>query len=242
MVDRRLTKILALLLVLVVALAIPLAGCKKATEPPASEGAGDTGGTSGGTSGGTGGDPSAGNELGTWGAWQSSWAAGQHYRYTINNVIDGQNTAGWYELTFSDAGGGKLKVDYSGNVGIGFSGSFVADDAQNINWSTGISDIMAWAMLLGLMVTPGLTLGFAEHSWDVGTNWSFGTGEDAVTFEISAKKSFAGITGAYGEWKDAKGGGCEFCVNPNVPLALYLKLVTDEKNYMEYILTECSGF
>ncbi len=237
MTQRKILKVVALLLILVVAVTVPLVGCKKA-EPPVDT---DTGSGGSGTQGG---DAGAGNEIGPWGSeWTSQWAAGQHYRYTINSVSGGTNTPGWYSLDFEDAGGGKLKVVYAGNIGIDFSGDFIADDSNNIDWSKGITDLLAGAMLLGLMVTPTLALGMGgEHGWDVGTSWSGGEGEGKYTFGITEKRSFAGITGAYGQWTAADGTGCVFCINPNVPLALYLKLITDDTNYMEYVLTECSGF
>lgn len=243
-------KVLALLLALVLAPALPLAGCRKTEPPPGNEETTGSGGASGGSTGGpgTGGggepgqDPSLGKELGEWGAWQGEWAAGQHYKYAVTVVTDGVSSPGWYELTFGDAGDGRLRVDYSGSIGLPFGGSFVADDPRSIDWSKGIDNVMAWAVLASLMVTPSLTLGSTEHGWEVGQTWSLGEGENKLTFAITGKRAFAGITGAFCEWNDATGGGSEYCVNPNVPLALYLKLITDDKNYMEYVLTECGGF
>ncbi len=239
----------ALLLALALTAALPLAGCTKIEPPPGDEDAAGSGGAGGaaggagaGVTAGPGQDPGLGKELGEWGPWQGNWAAGQHYKYTVTVVTDGASSPGWYELTLGDAGDGRLRVDYSGSLGLPFGGSFIADDPRSINWSKGIDDVMAWAVLASLMVTPSLTLGSAQHGWEVGQAWSWGEGENKLSFAITGKRSFAGITGALGEWKDAAGGSSLYCVNPNVPLALYLKLITDDRNYMEYVLAECGGF
>lgn len=262
----KLAKVAALILVLAVVTTMPLAGCGKPTESVAEEPGGETssGGTSAGSgsggsgsggagsggsgSGGTtgdaaGADPSTGSELGPWGTeWNAQFAAGQHYKYVINiGSDDGTVTSGWYSLTFSDAGGGNLKIDYAGNIGLDFSGSFVSD-ADDINWGEGL-DFMAWGMLLGLMATPALYLGMTgRSSWDTGTTWSWGEGDDKVTFAITGKRAYAKITGAVGEWRCADGSFAQWCVNPKVPLALYVKIADSEKSYMEYILVECAGF
>jgi len=221
------------------AFALPLAGCARAGRPTAA-GAGSAG--SGQPAGEPGQDPAFGRELGPWGDWDASLAPGQHYRYSLNTVTDGRLTTGWYQLDLSDAGNGRLRVDYAGSVGDGFSGSFVAETPSTIDWADGITYTVARAALVGLLVTPRRALGLASHSWEPGASWSLGEGANRISFAITAKRSFAGITGALGVWKDAAGQSCEFCVNPNVPLALYLKLLTDERNYVEYTLVECGGF
>lgn len=62
-----------------------------------------------------------------------------------------------------------------------------------------------------------------------------------MTFAITGRATYAGISGAVGQWM-VGGATSVFTVNPNVPLPLYAKLVTDDKNYLEYIMVEISGF
>ena len=234
---------LALVLGLVLAPALSLSGCLPAG-PPEAAGSGGTGGEGGAgpaPADPLGRDPSEGQELGPWDDWVVEFQNGQRFRYSVNLMDQGQITRGWYDLAFSDAGGGRIRVDYAGNLGVSVSGSFVSAPS-NVDWRSGMRDNpLACAMLLGLVITPTVTLDLVGLSWDVGASRAIGEGQEAMSFTLTGKRAYGGITGAVVEWT-TRGATSVFCVNPNVPLALHVKLVTDDRNHVEYILAECGGF
>lgn len=245
MALRRLGKTIALTLLAVLVLAGSLAGCR-AGQPAGDEARGQTqepaSGNTGGSGQGPGGDTGDGGKtLGEWnGPWNAAgWATGQRFRYAINVADDGQVTTGWYSLSVTDAGEGNLNFQYAGKLVTEFSGAFVAAPGD-VDLTSG-ADLMAAATLMGLLVTPALYFAGNPGSWDEGTTWSYGEGENRIAFAITGRRTYAGITGAVGEWTMA-GATSVVCVNPHVPLALYVKITTDERNYLEYILTECEGF
>ncbi len=254
--HRRLARVVAIVLVLIAAVSFPLAGCKKA-EPQPAEGAGETGGSPDGMTGvEVGQDPSTGDELGEWGDWDFDPAPGQRHKYTINMVSHGElepPQPGWYEVTFSDAGGGKLKVAYVGNCfGRDFSGEYLTVphgwDLHQVGDSA-VDDIVLRLTGPALQLTASSRSG-GRRTWTAGENWSYVNQlGDKLTFTITGKRAFAGITGAYGEYTETVGNDTlltEFCVNPNVPLPLYVKDVlttgTEDRYVLfESVLTEYSG-
>lgn len=258
MFKGKLYKVLAMVVVLALVLTIPV-GCSR-PEAPEDEGdsgsTGDTGSGSGsgsgsdsGGSGSTGGsdadelalgaDASAGDALGDWNAeWNTDFGPGQHYRYIIRTVGD-ETIEGYYDLTIEDAGGGNIKIIYDIDFGATYSGSFTTN-AEEPDLSAGM-DFAAWGLLLGLAVTPALMLGLSGMDGWEEASWTFGEGEDAISFETTGRRSYAGITGAVGRWESGDGSFGEWCINPNVPLALYCK-IGDAASYMEYILVDIDGF
>jgi hypothetical protein len=228
----RLTRVVVLALVLVVAFTLPIAGCKK--------------------SGGgavvieVGQDPSTGNEFGAWGGWNSVPLAGQRYKYSIVAYSNASATyplspPAWLELTFTDPGGGALKVTYAGSDSVeDFSGEdvYIPQEKEWVNsWAdstlTEADDLGvdveaardAPQQMLMALIAPAYSLDTrgspdaTRHTWTVGESW-FQTGSGRVqTFAITGKRTFAGVTGAFGEFLADSGGGqelTEFCVNPNV--------------------------
>jgi hypothetical protein len=186
-------------------------------------------------------NPSEGRELDPWGEWVTRFQDGQGFRYRVNLVDKGVASNGWFDLVFTDVGEGRIRVNYSGEMGAPFSGSFVSARSR-VDWQTGMSDSpLACALLLGLTVTPVVALDVVGQSWNVGAFWILGQGPTAMSITVTGRRAYGGITGAVADWTTPEATSL-FCVNPNVPLALYAKLVTDASNYIEYILTGCIGF
>lgn len=232
--SNRLLKVFALVLVLALAVTAPLGCAKKPVEDP--------GGDAGGGGALVGDDPSKGETLGAWGqGWSAGFAVGQHFRYNMVTYDETEGVStGCYELWIKDTGHGQYMVEWFLELpGVYFNNYFGTDPGE-IDWELGM-DSKAWDLVRGLIETPGLMIGMSGlDNWEEGT-CSGGEGDDVLTCTISGKRSFAGVTGAWGRWDTGDGSFGEFCVNPNVPLALYVR-TGNPGSWLEYELTAIDGF
>lgn len=198
-------------------------------------------------------DPGKGNELGPWADWNTTPAVGQRYEYSLA-VSGGQSRPeSSVAFTFSDAkgeGGAEVKVTYAGNA---FGRDFSGEDCLWFDWGSwtwAVTDPTARSTLAGLL-GPASYLGASspvdvgQHTWATGQRWTHTDLGGTVTFDLTGKKAFAGITGVWGKYTEAYGHipalVTEFCVNPNVPLPLYVRTTFGEGVLFESALTQYSS-
>ena len=86
---------------------------------------------------------------------------------------------------------------------------------------------------------------FLDANLELGKKWSYEAPGVKVEFEVTGTQTYAGLTGSVGTWKTTAAGQtmtCSFCVNPNLPMALYVKYYGAPTSWLEYTLLEATGF
>jgi hypothetical protein len=86
---------------------------------------------------------------------------------------------------------------------------------------------------------------FLDANLELGKKWSYEAPGVKVEFEVTGTQTYAGLTGSVGTWKTTSGGQtmtCSFCVNPSLPMALYVKYYGTPASWLEYTLLEATGF
>lgn len=241
MVRSKWAKVLVLIVVTLMALSLPLAGCSK-DDPPADQSGDDAAGGSTDDSSGSTGDDS-GDDASTWAVY--AFAPGQHVKYTITVTSGEEQTNGWFSLDFADAGGGNLTVNYAGEFGAPFSGSFTTTSGKlGEDLIAGAADNpMALMCMIPLFATDwDLYLGSAEFY--VGFVWSWSVPDMEARIEMTGTETYAGIEGYVGNWTATNQGvtsNATWCVSPSFPMALHSQLEVEGEGF-EYTLVEASGF
>ena len=237
MLRNKWLRVLVLVAVGAMLLALPLAGCKK---KPTAGGEQTPGGQPPGYGvvggGGSGGSPAA---VGFF-----KFQAGQYLKYRVS--VAGA-TEGWFTVNITDGGSGKLKLDVAGNyAGQTFAGTVTAStDTVANDTIQGLSgNPFAMICVVPLFSIPWNQY-FLDANLELGKKWSYEAPGVKVEFEVTGTQTYAGLTGSVGTWKTTSGGQtmtCSFCVNPSLPMALYVKYYATPASWLEYTLLEATGF
>jgi len=191
-----------------------------------------------------------GTDFTQWCSLDIPWAPGQRFHYEIKSYDKTKGLrSGWYELTVTKYD--ELTVLKTWRLSFdGEESSSRVDYPETGGWVTD-----GWG---GLRGWPGWPTSLYEvavviqechlNDWH-GGSWSSVTHSCESRVQVTGKRTYAGVIGAYGDWERRfyYGGSLsycrwgEFCINPNIRLPLYVKVCTDN-GWVEWTLTEIEGF
>ncbi|GIW52978.1 MAG: hypothetical protein KatS3mg081_2333 [Gemmatimonadales bacterium] len=156
---------------------------------------------------------------GVWGLYQ--FKGTEYFKYDAEVEEEGERKTGWYTLEAQPAGEGRFRLTVAGLLG---------EDSFRTTTTTspgqGIPFMQVAAMGPGAIVlfSPmyGMLLG---HEWELGSEWSFTSEGETVSFKVEAECSHAGVRGLRGVWRENQEVRVDMCVSPEValPLAVLLR-------------------
>jgi len=157
---------------------------------------------------------------------------GQYFKYKTSSTISGNTETGTYTLELSDAGDGRINVAWEGNLGdSSFSSTVTVNQGEEAvgQMFAGMMMSPAAAPVAMTILAPWWNAFFAGRNWTVGNNWSFSADGHSASFEITGRRTYAGVQGYVGRWTEDGELRVEMCVSPDVPLALMTRYVMDDQ-------------
>lgn len=171
--------------------------------------------------------------------WAYAFEAGQSFSYRFHDVNEefGVDDRSTLSMSFSDAGDGLLRLDYSGAYAENaFEGS-TTGYPETILY--GVEDPWAAMVFIGLATGDYALINPAE--WKVGAQFTDPTGFLTVT--ITGTESYAGLTGYVCACRNNDTDETEeYCISPDVPLPLHFYIEPAPGRWSEWTLTDAGGF
>jgi hypothetical protein len=153
-----------------------------------------------------------------------------HTKYIALDVEvtrDGETQSGSSIMEFEDKGDGQLQVHVKGNLGetsAEFTTTAPQDQLQGyLAMQLGMSPL--GPAMVATMFAPTWGMAFVGRDMSVGSEWSYSTGRESVSFKVEAECSYAGQDGKQVVWRQDGEIRVDTCISPSVPLplAMYMK-------------------
>lgn len=168
---------------------------------------------------------------GTWTGGPFAWVPWQfqgteQFQYTITQVEDGQRTDGTYELGFSPAGDGRVRMRVAGRLGEESYSSTVTTRFEGQQSGIGFGELAALGPAGIMLFNPAAWILMWGRELNVGDEWSTSSGGESFSIRVDRTCEHGGQQGALIVMRENGRVSMESCVSPNVPLPL--RMLTDD--------------
>ena len=158
--------------------------------------------------------------------WQPYQFTGtEKFGYDISYTQGGELQEGQLTLDFAQEDG-QTWLSIDGAVGdMSCSGRSPMDNAQAAQQAL-MMQCFTMAPILAAVYTPVWAM-FMGRSWELGSQWSMGSGDQSMSFEVTETCAYAGVDGLLAVIV-AQGNRMESCVATDVALPLAMSMEQDD--------------
>ncbi len=153
-----------------------------------------------------------------WGLYQ--FKGTEHFKYDASMTDGGETQKGWYTLDAKPAANNMFQLTVAGELGTdSFRSSSTTAPGQGIPFmqmaAMGPGAIVLFSPMYGMLM---------GQQWQVGSEWSFSSDGESVSFKVEEPCSYAGVSGLRGVWRQNNKIVVDLCASPNVALPLAVTL------------------
>lgn len=166
----------------------------------------------------------------------------ESFRYTVTQTESGEPTKnGFYQLEFSPAGAGQVRMRVQGELGGNSSSNTVtlpvAQAGQGPQMSMGFGQLMAMGPIGIALFNPMSWMFMAGRQLTIGDEWSQTNDGQSMSVKVESNCEAAGQGGVLIVTKVNNRVATESCVSPTVALPLRTLIAGDDGDRIEMVLT-----
>jgi curli biogenesis system outer membrane secretion channel CsgG len=166
----------------------------------------------------------------------------EHFRYNVTKTEDNETSNGFYQLDFTPASPGQVRMRVQGQLGTdSYSSTVTVPVAQEggspMMMGMGMGQLMALGPVGIMLFNPTAWIFMYGHQLTVGDEWSSTSDGESVSVKVDATCSAAGQGGVLVVMRENGEVRHESCVAPEVALPLRVMMTTDDSR-IEMTLTE----
>lgn len=167
----------------------------------------------------------------------------EHFRYQVTQTDDGQTKNGFYQLEFSPAGAGQVRMRVQGQLGDESSSNTVtmpvAQPGQPVQMGMGMGQLMAMGPIGIMLFNPTSWIMLGGRQLTIGDEWSQSSGGESMSIKVDRGCEHAGQGGVLVVTRANGAVVQESCLSPNVALPLRTLIQGEhDGSRIEMMLTE----